>query len=271
MRKVESLKELNKIVQKPNYKKIGNWMARYLVRDIALPLTWLFLHTSISANGVTLISLIVGLIGCAIFAFGTRWAFLLGVCFLQLWYLLDHVDGQIARYRKQETITGIFFDYISHHLIHMGVFMGISWGVFAYKANILYIFLGILSAISALVLNLIYDSQYKAFFHFAEKNKYIVFFSTIGQSQPHSKFKATFSWMHKLCEIHVLMNMLTVLAIWQFLSKVYWWDKIIIFYSVLITLVAVTKLSYFILKNKPDENFYKRINLTSRNEEKYTV
>ena len=103
---MESLKELNVICQKPDYKTKGNWYVRTILRDAALPVTWLLLHTKITADQVTLASLAVALLGMIALALpGTGW-FVAGVLLLQLWYYLDHVDGQIARYRKTVSLTG---------------------------------------------------------------------------------------------------------------------------------------------------------------------
>ena len=267
MAQIESLKELNKIVQKPNYKTVGNWMVRNITRDMALPLTWVLLHTPVSANGVTFISLIVGMSGCVLLSLGTESCFLCGAIFLQLWYLFDHVDGQIARYRKQASVTGIFFDYITHHIIHIGVFIGIGWSVYTHTLEVVYILLGIVTATSILVMNLIYDCQYKAFFHWIRMYPQLVVKkernaanSDINHPESESRFRVMFSWFHKLGEIHVLMNIITVIAIIQISMDLYLLHFVVVFYLVLIPFVAFLKLTYFVLKNKPDKEFQEFIN-----------
>ncbi len=267
MARVESLKELNKIVQKTNYKKVGNWMVRKITRDMALPLTWILLHTPISANGVTFISLIVGMSGCVFLSFESNVYFLWGAILLQFWYLLDHVDGQIARYRNQSSVTGIFFDYITHHIIHIGVFVGIGWSVYTHTLEVVYILLGIITATGILVLNLIYDCQYKAFFHWikmysqlAIKKKVNTATSDIIQTESKSRFRMMFSWFHKLGEIHVLMNVITVIAIIQITMDLYLSHFVIVFYLVLISFTAVLKITYFVLTSKPDKEFRNFVN-----------
>jgi len=265
MKKVESLRELNRIVQKPNYKKVGNWMARNITRDMALPLTWIVLYLPASANSVTFISLIVGLLGCIFLSFGAEIHFLWGAILLQSWYLLDHVDGQIARYRKQESVTGIFFDYITHHIIHMGIFIGVGWGVYSHTSEVKYILFGTISAMSILFLNLIYDCQYKAFFHRLGEKKLS---KTDGNKKYHatsnnfkskrafwSRPKIIFTWVHKICEVHVLMNILTGLAIIQYFLKGYLWSIFISFYLICTFIVFALKMTYFIFKHVPDITF----------------
>jgi phosphatidylglycerophosphate synthase len=169
MKKIEPLRELNNIAQKPDYKKVGNWMARNITREMALPVTWLFLHLPITANGVTLIAFIFGASSAVFFAMGTRSGMLWGAALLQIWYLLDHVDGQVARYRKEESVTGVFFDYLSHHIIHIAIFIGIGWGVYLNTLNVFYILFAVIIGFSKMLLNLTYDSQYKAFYYWLNK------------------------------------------------------------------------------------------------------
>ena len=110
---MQSMEELRKICQKPNYKKVGNFMARHITRDQALYVTRFLLPTGISANQVTLLSMVTGVIAALFFIPSNKWFFFTGALLLQLWYILDHVDGQIARYRNQSSLTGMFFDFIA--------------------------------------------------------------------------------------------------------------------------------------------------------------
>ena len=256
---MESLKELNKICQKPNYKKVGNWMVRNIVRDAALPITWVFLHTPITANQVTFISLVIGITGCCAFAFGNKASMLIGALLLQLWYLLDHVDGQVARYRKQTSLTGLYFDYITHYVIHAGIFLGIGFGAFQKTGEWLYSALGCVAAFGSIFFNLVYDAQYKAFFVKMIKSRCIKVKEPGGSGsgeEPRSGiFRSAFSFIHKLCEVHVLMNIVTSLAILSLFTNLYPWDKIIFVYAFLTMFVAFLKNTYFVLSKAPDKSF----------------
>lgn len=259
--KLESFRELNRIVQKPDYKTKGNWMARHITRDMALPLTWVFLHMPITANGVTFIGFILGIAGCILFSFSGSTYIFAGAIFLQLWYLFDHVDGQVARYRKWASVSGIFFDYITHHVIHMGIFFGIGWGVYMATSNSLFILSGILTALNIMVINLVYDCQYKAFFH-AILNDMIptgagaVNGISSSDESKSSRASLIFSFICKLCEIHVLMNIITGLAIACLLVKnFYVWDKFMLFYLVISAIIAISKAAYFVIRKIPDKRY----------------
>ena len=259
----ESLKELNQICQKPNYKTAGNWMVRHILRDAALPITWLLLHTNVTANQVTLASLIIGLIGVGILSVPTRSPFLIGTIFLQIWYLLDHVDGQIARYRKTACLSGRFFDFLTHHIIHGVIFFGLGVYCFRVTGAVLFVVWGFLTSMAMMVFNLLQDTKYKTFFErivqdknvsLVTRNKEVIPSQTEKQNQ---LIRRGFSFLHKVCEIHVLMNILTVAALLEIVLKLVFDLRLILFllYSFIVPLLAITKTSYLILTRGIDREF----------------
>lgn len=258
---VESLQDLNRLCQKPRYKEVGNWMVRHVLRDLALPITWLLLHTNISANQVTLISLLVGLAGIFLFALPLKGFFLVGALLLQLWYLLDHVDGQIARYRKTACLTGRFFDFLTHHLIHGVIFFSLGWYAFIKTGQSSFLLWGFLTSLSVTTFNLIHDTKYKTFF------ERILSFEAVkvlhaGQKEK-DRIRAgewrrqIFSFLHKSCEIHVLMNLLTLGALAEFFQWVPFDPRFIflIFYGVTVPLIAFVKMGYIIVRREIDKEF----------------
>lgn len=258
MRKVEELRTLNLIVQKADYKTKGNWMARNITRDMALPLSWVLLHTPITANQVTLISLIVGVFGCFLFATGGALCVLLGALLLQIWYLLDHVDGHIARYKGQSSLTGVYFDYITHYVVHAAIFIGIGAGVTEFSGQGTFLVMGLVAALGVTFLNLVYDVMYKTYFYRFTRAKVItVRENKISRGEENSSkgtrgVKKLFSLAHKCCEVHVLMNIVTLLAVIAFLFQIDTWKIFIVFYSFLCVGVGLFKNVHFILSKVPD-------------------
>ena len=261
---VESLQELNKIVQKPDYKTQGNWMVRHILRDAALPITWLLLHTPVTANQVTLGSLAVGLLGVCLLAFPGAGFFLTACLLLQLWYLLDHVDGQIARYRGASGITGRFFDFMTHHLMHGVLFFSLGYHGYERTGRFFFMVWGFLASGSITLFNLIQDAKYKTFY---EKLSTLETVRIKAGEETKSQSKAPgdprllrtgFSWLHKMCEIHVLMNILTMAAILETLFNASWDLRFLlfIFYGILIPFITVVKLGYIISNRKIDQEFH---------------
>ncbi len=261
---VESLKKLGEICQKPRYKEVGNWMVRHILRDAALPITWLLLHTNISANQVTLISLLAGLFGIALFSFKSQTCFLLGAILVQLWYFLDHVDGQIARYRKTASLSGRFFDFMTHHIIHGVIFFSLGIYCFNETSHFYYVVLGFIASLCILLFNMTSDTKYKTFFeqfnlatHVLVKAK-----TRSDQKRKDSITKQIYSLLHKLVEIHVLMNILTVSAILQLFWSGYdlrlwlFW-----FYFSACLFLATTKITFLISRHMIDKEFNEHFKL----------
>lgn len=123
------LATLSRRCQKLDHRRLGNWMARHVARPAALRITWLVLPWGVSAHAVTLAAWCVGLAAAVLFAGGSAGTWLAAAILLQLWYLLDHVDGQLARYHNTESLDGVALDYLMHHSVHLAVPLGIGQGL----------------------------------------------------------------------------------------------------------------------------------------------
>jgi len=68
----------------------------------------------------------VGLGGVFFLACG-QWA--LGLLGLNLWYLFDHVDGEIARYTGKSSLSGYFFDTVVNFFVQPLTFLALGIGL----------------------------------------------------------------------------------------------------------------------------------------------
>ena len=85
--------------------------------------------------------------------------YLYSVIFLttyQFVFLLDYVDGPLARYRKQYSLKWSKFDRIAHYLISILFFLGISVSYFGESSSYLFLSLGLIGS-SAIMLTLILE------------------------------------------------------------------------------------------------------------------
>lgn len=102
----------------------------YLVfRRISIYLSWLLLHTGVSANQVTVISIVMGVAGLVFLGVGATWATALGLALLLGYHLLDRVDGEIARQRKVFSLRGVYLDNVGHHLTIAGVLIASGYAL----------------------------------------------------------------------------------------------------------------------------------------------
>ena len=106
-----------------------------LVRRISIRITWLVLHTRLSANGVTLLGIGIGIAGALMLAWNEFWPLVIGLLLLQLSFVVDYSDGEVARYRAHErgTVTdagGAFLDWIGHYYVPALAIGALAYGAF---------------------------------------------------------------------------------------------------------------------------------------------
>lgn len=97
-----------------------------LSRRISIGITWWLLHTPVTANQVTFVSLVLTLAGGILLAMPSAAAALAGAAALVAHYFLDKVDGEIARYRKVYSLAGVYMDELSHTFAYAGTFAGLG-------------------------------------------------------------------------------------------------------------------------------------------------
>ncbi|HWC89503.1 MAG TPA: CDP-alcohol phosphatidyltransferase family protein, partial [Pirellulales bacterium] len=124
-----TLAELRSTAQKGRHREIGNWLARHVARPSAIYGTWLAVRLGISAHQVTLAALAASLSGALAIGAGSRAGFVLGVFLLHLGFWLDHVDGQVARWRGTSSLDGVYFDYLMHHLVNLTLGFALGYGL----------------------------------------------------------------------------------------------------------------------------------------------
>ncbi|TAL44589.1 MAG: CDP-alcohol phosphatidyltransferase family protein [Salinibacterium sp.] len=113
-----SIAQLREVTQPPEVRLRANaehWTASLYLRDISPYLTWMLLKTSISANGVTGLMILVGWSTAASLLIpgvaGAGLALVLG----QMQMLVDCCDGEVARWRDDRSPAGVFLDKVGHY------------------------------------------------------------------------------------------------------------------------------------------------------------
>ena len=106
--------------------------AEYVIRPISIYFTWLIVRTPISANTVTVFQILVGVLGALLLAVPNidGYAPIYGVILLQFSYVLDCVDGEVARWKKIESIRGVYLDIICHIIVISMFIFCFSFGIY---------------------------------------------------------------------------------------------------------------------------------------------
>jgi len=113
-----SIAELKRVAQPPEVRLRRNaehWTASLYLRNLSPYLTWVLLKTSISANGVTGLMIVVGWSTAAALLIPGLAGAALAVILGQLQMLVDCSDGEVARWRGTSSPAGVFLDKVGHY------------------------------------------------------------------------------------------------------------------------------------------------------------
>ena len=141
-----TIKNLKKVISRPN--EIDPY-AKYFIRPISIWFTWVFVRTPLRANHITIIQEIFGIIGAVLFACGR---FVLGALFLQLGFIMDNSDGEVARWKNQQSESGKFLDLIGHMIVIPFYFFGLGLGLYLQQGTIVTLIMGFLAGLFSLKL-----------------------------------------------------------------------------------------------------------------------
>ncbi len=213
-----SLEQLEARCQKPDHRRVGTWMARRVARPAALRVTWLVAPWGVTANMATLTAWAVGLGAAGCLATGSAVAWLAAAILLQLWYLLDHVDGQLARLRGTASLDGVQLDYLMHHTLNLLVPLGAGWGLCQRTAQTCWVLVGVAWGTASLLTTLHHDARYKAFVQRLKcvRGRLEVAGGALrpepAPPRPRGALRLLAWAARKSCEMHVVMNLFTLIA-----------------------------------------------------------
>ena len=100
------------------------WDAR-----LAYRMVYSLRNTFITPNHVTFVRLLCGIVSFFLFSIGEYLYSNLGACFFVLSNFLDHADGELARIKNINSVSGHYFDLASDALVNILLFLGIGIGL----------------------------------------------------------------------------------------------------------------------------------------------
>jgi len=116
----------NKCTQ-DRYFAYDTWQDRLFVPP-AMCLVWIFVRIGISGNAVSWLSSFVAVLGAFLLTSNHSLVVFIGSFGYILWYLLDYVDGAVARFNGKGSVAGQYIDWIMHVISHVAIVAGISIG-----------------------------------------------------------------------------------------------------------------------------------------------
>jgi len=129
VRSTSSMAEFRAVVQPPGLldRNSGeHWAGRLYVRRYSPYLTRALSDTPVTPNAVTWAMIAVGVLaGLALTIPGLAGA-VAAVVLIQLQILFDCADGELARWRGQRSVTGVYLDRIGHYLTETALPIGLG-------------------------------------------------------------------------------------------------------------------------------------------------
>lgn len=272
---VESIKKLREICKRPEKLYEADSLYIKLLRNISIYFTKFFLTLNVKANQVTMLMIITGLIGVFFLALHKLLFILIGTLIINFSFLLDCVDGEIARYRKEHDMVGSHLDQIYHHLMPRFMYFGIALSVFFATNKIIVIIFGFLAAIfsTSIIFNTLAWElvrvalvEKKHNVKLGKKDKKsankIEMGEIVGKARPLNDFLRKFKAVWSSPYDQLILLFLVILEIVNYkmgliqpYSILYWY---IIFYGILFSLIQI--ISFVVnIKSKTIEVYKKNL------------
>jgi len=257
--------ELKARVQKDRAGEIGNWLARRVARPTAVYGCWLAIRLGLSAHQVTVAALVSSIGAAVAIGTGDRFLFIVGVLLAHLGFWLDHVDGQVARWRGTVSLDGVYFDYLMHHMASLALGFALGYGLAARSGDARWTIPGFAIAAGWAILSLHNDCRYKAFFQRLKtaNRSYRIDGGRGGRPEPPAPWprrgRAALTWpAFKLCEIHVVLIGLAALALLAVASPLVWlalWQAGVCAMALLAPMLAIGRTARSLARRTVENEF----------------
>jgi hypothetical protein len=260
-----TLAELRARVQKGRHREIGNWLARRVARPSAVYGCWLAVRLGLSAHQVTTAAWLSSLAAAAAIGTGDRLLFVLGVLLAHLAFWLDHVDGQVARWRGTASLEGVYLDYLMHHAANLALGFALGYGLAKRSGELRWTIAGLAIGMGWALLSLHNDCRYKAFFQRLKTatGSYRIDGGSGGrpQSPPAWPRRGLAAWTwpaYKACEVHIVLLDLTTLAVLALAAPVVWlalWQTLVGTMAILAPVLGIARIARAVSRHAVEGEF----------------
>ncbi|MBE1533770.1 phosphatidylglycerophosphate synthase [Actinomadura algeriensis] len=140
--------------QPPGLKERRNeehWAGRLYMRALSPYFGWIALRLGFSPNQLTYLMMLSGIAAGVVVSLplSPLWTAVGGAVLIQIYLLLDCVDGEVARYLRQTSVAGVFLDRIGHYLSEVSLLIGLGFAAQGGWETGGYVELGMLAALGA--------------------------------------------------------------------------------------------------------------------------
>lgn len=143
MKKIPPMDKLIKICRRDesNTPRVYRDFLNVIYRGTSIHVTKLLLNTAVTPNQITVIGIFSSILGGIFFSIGQLWSFVIGTFFFFLFFILDRVDGEIARYKKLASCRGKYLSQFAHYITEVSMDLGLILGTYTIlQENIVLLF-----------------------------------------------------------------------------------------------------------------------------------
>jgi|GEM_PF-2376234 len=116
-------------------------------RTISIYLSVPLAKLKASPNQITTLWILMGVIADVFLGSSRYWVEVAAAALFQISYLLDFVDGEVARLEESSSKRGLFLDLVGHEVVKSGIFLGIAYRMFQLSSGAEYLVLAFLGCI----------------------------------------------------------------------------------------------------------------------------
>lgn len=231
------------------------WYGKHVMRRVSIFITWLFIQLKVSPNQATFLSLIAALAGAIVLSQGfLGW----GILLINLWYLLDHVDGELARMRNVVGVTGFFFDTVVNAIAPPLTLLALGVGLSHQGHEWFWLAVGFIAFYANLMLLIITFCESAVILQRFQRGCLAV--QTAFTSAQHPSFpKRIFALIHHLVTFPVVLPIMTsIVFLTVFMNENltrHCLEILLGLYALTATFVWIMILSHTVLTQKIDKQY----------------
>ena len=132
------------------------WISNIFWRPFSVYVSWPLAALRVPANAITAVSCVFAVIGSLVVLYPSTAAYVASVVFMQVFFFLDHVDGEVSRFERVRTgerayvdRSGGYFDRLVHYFQGPSFFFCLGAGLGIADANPLWAILGVVGGIGS--------------------------------------------------------------------------------------------------------------------------
>ena len=155
-----TLKEVREKGKRKNDKM--NRRLHFFASNFSILFSWVFVNLKISANGVTAIFFITGLLSSILFSTGGIMMSIVAYSLWRLHIIFDICDGEVARFTQKFSINGAYWDYMIHSILYPATYISILFSLYIKFSDVNFLYLGMVGSILISQILAVKNNYYRA-------------------------------------------------------------------------------------------------------------